>query len=236
MKSCEKVCAHCGTSYRVIPARLASSKFCSKKCKWDHHGWSSEPNTKCTQCGVMFHIKESQKNRFKRTHGFFCSNACVGLFRRTGVYNGSKNPNYRGKTKDYDGYPLREYPAACNAVGGFKRMKLHQAVCCEALGVDRIGGGLHVHHRDCDVRDSSPGNLCVMTISDHKWIHKQFGNATLWAHAHGKIETSELASWSDDPERASRLLDLTVSDQSADALGVVVDGYLKAYQLTATKE
>src|SRR5688500_10790752 len=124
-------CNQCGNEYYVIPSKLETSKYCSKKCKWETHGWSSEPNTTCTGCGKAYHVKESQKKRFKRTIGHFCSNLCFATHKRnSGVYDGNKNPNYR-KREEENGYPLREYTTAGSRVNGLRRMKLHQAVCCE---------------------------------------------------------------------------------------------------------
>tara|TARA_R110000803_G_scaffold91785_1_gene159302 strand:+ start:482 stop:1018 length:537 start_codon:yes stop_codon:yes gene_type:complete len=177
----------------------------------------------------MFHLKPFAKKRFKRTLGYFCSNTCVGEFKSKGCYDGNKNPNYKGRTEDSDGYTLREYVDCGSRVNGLKRMKLHQAICCEALGVVKIGQGLHVHHRDCDVKNNDPKNLVVLLISDHKWIHKQFGSATLWAHYHGKVKTEQLISWSDNKDRASRLIDLNVLSQKATSIGMINEGELSAH-------
>ena len=111
-------------------------------------------------------------------------------------------------------------------------MKLHQAICCEILGVNRIGSGLHVHHRDCDVRNNEAENLSILSVSDHRWLHKQFGNATLWAYFHGKVDKNSLISWSDDKGRADRLLDLSVLNQSISEIGVVMGGALVAISET----
>lgn len=105
-------------------------------------------------------------------------------------------------------------------------MKLHQAVCCEILGVQRIGNGLHVHHRDCDIMNNDPKNLAVLGASDHKWLHKQYGVATLWAFMKGKVGLEELISWSDDRSRAKRLLEIDVTMQNASEIGVAKDGEL----------
>lgn len=61
--------------------------------------------------------------------------------------------------------------------------------------------------------NNDPENLAVLTISDHKWLHKQFGVAVLWAFCRGRIESETLVAWSDDRERAKRLLPLNVRIQ-----------------------
>lgn len=227
-----KNCEQCGKEYNVIPARMSTSRYCSNACKFAMHGWSGEPNTECTHCKKMFHLKPSKRTTYKRVLGYFCSNVCAAENKRVS-YAGIKNPNYRGRTHDFDGYPVRIYPEQCVSLGGIRRMKIHQAVCCELLGVSAIGSGLHVHHRDCDVENNSPDNLSVLTISDHKWLHKQFGNATLWAHSKGMITTEFMASWSDDKERATTLLDACITNQSVEELGAVIDGKLCAHAACA---
>jgi hypothetical protein len=76
--------------------------------------------------------------------------------------------------------------------------------------------------------NNQPDNLCVLKISDHKWLHKQYGNATLWAHYHGKVSSEDLISWSDDKERARMLVDMSVVSQKIKDIGIVVDGKLIA--------
>lgn len=211
-------CLKCNEEYSVKASRLEASKFCSMKCKWDFNGWDSSPNTECSVCKKMFHLKPYAKKRFKRSLGFFCSNTCSGIAKKSS-YSGEKNPNYRGVTKDSDGYALRIYsPQSVTALGLVGRYKLHQAVCCEILGVSGLPKGAHVHHRDCDVLNNVAENLVVLTVSDHKWLHKQYGNATLWAYCHGKVGLDDMVSWSDDKERARKLIALSVKDQSIDRI------------------
>lgn len=74
---------------------------------------------------------------------------------------------------------------------------------------------MHIHHRDCNGLNNKAENLALMTISDHKWIHKQFGVATLAAIMRGDIDICVAASWSDDPIRAEALLFQDVVSQGA---------------------
>jgi hypothetical protein len=158
-------------------------------------------------------MKPSQLKRYPRTLGVFCSHACIAAGKRVG-YAGERNPNYKGKNTDSDGYRMY-VPSASHAHGG-KGMKLHQAVCCEVLGIEKMPRGVHIHHRDCDITNNTPENLVVLGVSDHKWLHKQFGVAVLWAYCRGKVALDDLLAWSDDPARAKRLLPLNVVAQAAD--------------------
>lgn len=209
------ICINCQSTYSVVTARKDSSKYCSKKCKWDFNKWSSNSNVKCTQCQLDFHLKPSHKSKYKRTHGYFCSVACYAKFKSLGVYNGAKNPNYRARTEDFDGYKLREYTSEVIGDNG-RRQKLHMAVCFSHFNIESIPKGFHIHHRDCNVHNNSPENLAILSISDHIWLHKQFGNATLWAMFHGKIEINTICEWSDNKQRASILLGKSILNQSID--------------------
>lgn len=215
--SAELICHNCNNAYKRKPSEVKGSKFCSNNCKWIFNNWSGEDNTECTECGKSFHMKESDKIRYSRKHGYFCSVACSGKYKSKGVYSGVKNPNYK-TGRDNRGI-IRLSVETCAFMGLKKGMRIHRAICCEHFGISNIPKGFHVHHRDCDVRNNSPENLVVLTVSDHKWLHKQFGNATLWAHFHGRVSTDDLASWSDDSERANRLLGLNVIMQDAGIFG-----------------
>jgi len=114
-------------------------------------------------------------------------------------YKGKNNPNFRGKQYDDDGYRINHYQKT-------GRIKEHHYVTFNALGIDKIPKGFCVHHRDCNIYENTPENLAMILQSDHRWIHKQFGNATLWAFCHNKVTYEELVSWSNDPERCKLLL------------------------------
>lgn len=201
----EKVCEICASSYF---SERSASKYCSKKC----YGKSikAKPNTVCTNCGIDFHMKESQKVKGSRTLGLFCSVKCSAES-KTKSYLGSKNPNNKNRNVDSDGY--RIYSPQNSLLLGSKKMKLHKALALEVLGIEDIPKGFHIHHRDCDVLNNETNNLAVLSISDHRWLHKQFGNATLWAYIHGKVLFEDLVSWSDDKDRAYRLLNISLENQ-----------------------
>lgn len=222
-------CAHCGSSFYAKPCINSEStpikrkaKFCSRKCKFEYHGWSNSDNQICTQCREPFHIKQSQVTRFSRSHGVFCSNVCYAKFKKV-AYLAENNPNHKGKNTDADGY--RKYVSSAGRLNGFTATKLHTAICAEIIGVKSIKG-FNIHHRDCNIENNEPENLVILENTDHRWLHKQFGVATLWAFMHGKIDINSLCEWSDDKERALRLLPLSVLNQTASEIGNVVDDCL----------
>lgn len=198
-------CLICGTEFSFCKSRENTAKFCSRECSGK--GATKPRNTRCCVCGVLISKKPSEVSKSKL--GLTCSYDCSGTLRKT-YYKGDKNPNYKGSGVDSDGYILT--PPASPA--GSVETRLHREVWRRVCNVDKIPRGIQVHHRDCDVTNNDPLNLVALTASDHKWIHKQYGNATLWAMCNGRIDPNEMISWSDNPSRAKRLLTLTSIAQS----------------------
>ena len=200
----EKKCLNpeCNKLFSVINSRKDSAKFCCKECA--NLNLTGKPNTICTECNKPFHLKESSKKRYKRTHGYFCSTKCVADFRKK-AYLGENNPNFRNTTHD-GGYLLSNLPK-------FGRIKLHHKVVFELLKIDKIPEKYCVHHRDCNINNNDEENLVLLTLSNHRWLHKNFGNATLWAYSQNKISLYELCDWCKNPEKAMRLLPLNIIKQ-----------------------
>lgn len=219
-----KICLICTKEFSV-PHWRENAKFCSADCRQE--SLKAHKNDKCDQCGAMFHIKESQRNRYKRRLGTFCSNLCLGEYKKI-AYTGDKNPNYKNKMKDSDGYLIWNKSSISGL--GILEKKLHRAVACESIGVIKISGDIHVHHRDCNILNNGVDNLSIMTPSDHKWLHKSFGNSVLWALYNGKIDVDTLCSWSTDPEKSKVLLTRTLSDGYPTNQMAIVDDVLQLIQ------
>lgn len=205
-------CKICEKEYVRFGKQSLTSKCCSSKCLGVLNKGIN--NTICTQCGKEYHLKESMKKRYKRTHGYFCSTNCISNFRKL-KYLGEENPNFRKQTTHENGYRLMYLPK----IG---RIKLHHKVVFETLNIDKLPKGYCVHHRDCNIENNSKENLVLLTNSDHRWIHKQFGNATLWAFINNKIDLKTLSQWSNDIEKTNMLLPLNILDQ----IGVFKQGEL----------
>lgn len=86
----EKKCPICGEKFKV-PHWRPNAKCCSKKCLGLY--LRAKPNTVCTQCGKEFHMKESQKTRYDRNHGYFCSQKCSSEYKKK-VMSGESNHQY----------------------------------------------------------------------------------------------------------------------------------------------
>lgn len=218
-------CKICNKEFKRFGKQVQIAKTCSYKCLGIYN--KGKNNTICTQCGKDFHIKESQKKRYKRTHGYFCSTTCVSNFRKN-KYLGKENPNFRIQvTRDTSGYKLTYLPK-------FGRIKLHHKVVFEILNINKIPNGFCVHHRDCNVDNNDPINLVVLSNSDHRWLHKQFGNATLWAFCNNKISLKELLQWTNNIEKAKILLPLNILDQKL--TGIVKQGELLETPITFSED
>jgi hypothetical protein len=198
MKLVQKIeveCKGCHKKEFVNPSRAIKYKYCSKFCMGICT--RKEHNVSCTECGKTFRQRPDRLKR-KRRLGFFCSYNCQGKYKQK-VYKGAGNPNYKAVFKDSDGYPLQYLPQ----IG---RVKEHRYIAITTLDIDNIPKGYHIHHRDCNVFNNNPDNLAILSISDHKWIHKQFGNATLWAFMNNKVSYNQLVEWSNDKEKCKLLL------------------------------
>lgn len=187
-------CIVCGKSVSVDSKRSRKWKTCSQECS-DKYNFSR--SKECPTCLKLFKIKPSHSYRRK-----YCSKQCQGLA-YTERYLGERNPNFKNK----------------NNVGGYEltykvgREFIHRLIVKEYLNLSCLPKGYQVHHRDCNRCNNKINNLVLLNNSDHRWLHKQYGNATLWAYYNNKISKSELVSWSDDMIKAQRLLDLTIENQ-----------------------
>lgn len=191
-------CLICNKEVDVCLSRAKKFKTCSKSCLAEY--FKAEKNTVCEYCKKEFHLKPYRKNR---TLNNFCSIDCFASWKSENQ-RGCNNPNYRNRLYDNDGKKILHLPS----VG---RVKEHRFVAETILG--EIPKGFHVHHRDCNPINNVSFNLVVLTNSDHRWLHKQYGNATLYAYYYELIDKKSLISWSNDKERAERLLDLNILNQ-----------------------
>lgn len=195
-----KICGICNKDF-TVPHWRPAAKFCSRPCRQE--SLKGDKDSKCTQCGHMFHMKKSQQKRYSRSLGTFCSNSCSAEFKKV-KYTGSENPNWKNKGTDSDGYLIWVKPSMTGI--GIEEKRLHRAVACEVIGVVKIDKMIHIHHRDCNILNNTPENLAIMNASEHKWLHKAFGNAVLYALSVGKTTIEELSSWCYEPNKAKELL------------------------------
>lgn len=198
-------CKTCGKNHKVSKSRETTYKTCSRECYSIYKKTLIPNNCVCTNCKKEFHLKPSQIKRYNRSMGIFCSMSCSTEFKKD-YYKGSNNPNFRGSQYDSDGYRINHYPK----VG---RVKEHRYVTEKFIG-RKIPSKFIIHHRDCNIYNNTPGNLSILSNSDHIWIHKQYGSATLYALETGKVTLNEVISWSNDKERATFILNANLCNQA----------------------
>lgn len=97
----------------------------------------------------------------------------------------------------------------------YGRIAEHKAVVFEVLDINTIPKNCQIHHRDCNPLNNMPENLVLLSNSDHRWLHHQFGNATLYAYYYGKVSLDALCDWSNNPSKARTLLNLNILQQAA---------------------
>lgn len=193
-------CKVCNKEVKVSGKRINTAKYCGYKCMGTD--LKKKPNKACNECGKPIFRKN---HRLKKHGNFFCNVACMALWKSKNSF-GTNNPNFRNKMYDYDGYRIIH----SEKIG---RISVHKLVTFEILNINNIPKGHHIHHRDCNHLNNDPNNLVILTLSDHRWLHAQFGSAVLWAFCNNKIDLETLISWSNDKERAQKLLPLTIYNQ-----------------------
>lgn len=134
-------CINCRKGFDVVPARLATAKFCSYKCrgKWrakhwlgeNHPRYQSGPRTlSCQHCGSKFSQRETEAiSEFRKRK--FCSMECAkhGQHRLTGEEHplfkpDSRRKNRRGKHGAWARAVISRDKARCQRCGA-KNVELH---------------------------------------------------------------------------------------------------------------
>ena len=188
-------CVICDNEFKRSGKQALTAKTCSRKCMGELY--KAKANTECTNCGESFHIKKSQKERYNRNLGFFCSKDCLNMY-KVNAYSGEGNHQYglkghlnssfkgdlieRKNHKNVDIYKYVGYEYEGNQKG---RVTLHRYLVQEnayLFGIDNfdlINGqhilkkGLDVHHIDHNHSNNDLDNLQVLTRSEHTSEHNK---------------------------------------------------------------
>jgi hypothetical protein len=194
-------CKICNKEFTRHGKQAKVAVCCSMKCLGEYK--KAPNNVLCLECNKSFHLKPKRMKRVK--NGNFCSIACFASWKSKNQFN-EHNPNFRNRMYDNDGYRIIHSDT-------YGREKMHIAVCKEILKVEKLPLKHHVHHRDANHLNNDPSNLVILSLSDHQWLHKQFGNATLWAYMNNKVSLETLGEWSNDKEKTFRILPLDIYQQ-----------------------
>lgn len=190
-----KVCENCGAEFSVISSRMETAKFCSRNCS--NEARKASNNVVCTQCGKPFHIKQSQIERYSRTHGIFCSRKCYSEFKKIAMLGennhqyglkGSLNASFKGFEIEHKNHNVvdiyvykPEHPYA-NESGRIVKHRLiveENYLLFDSNYFDNIDGWIvlkkkyQVHHIDGDHNNNDISNLTILTRSEHTSQHNQ---------------------------------------------------------------
>ncbi len=184
MAGVEKVCAVCGTVFRVPPCRAKSAKTCSMFCKgkiWTMVCAEALPQKKCKVCGSMFSYYPSHENR-----RHYCSPACGNKAKAlSNGRPGALNANWKGgEAKHSDGYLYRAadgHPFVhCGNYVLDHRLVMESWMreevpdhrfLVEVDGIKYLDPEIQVHHIDGNKRNNRRKNLLACTASSHLIMH-----------------------------------------------------------------
>ena len=182
-------CEFCGKEFRGSPSRSKAKHICcSKKCMSALIISRSALNCKCPICGKEFHLKPSLINKTKTN---CCSKECLRELKRF-TMAGEKNHQYGLKGDKNASWKSDSYIRL-----GYKKIRVldhpfrdsddfvpeHRLVAekyllteensIEINGKRYLKPELEVHHIDENKLNNSPGNLLVLTKSEHRTLHNK---------------------------------------------------------------
>lgn len=124
-------------------------------------------------------VKQNYSSEYRKTRK-------VNSYRKS--KQGDKNPmfnkfreshhNYIGDVSDGKGYLMRLKPDWYTGRKGCKHVFSHHVVVCEHLGMTQIPRGWCVHHCDENPHNNDFDNLVLLTMSDHRKLHRYLEGAT----------------------------------------------------------
>lgn len=159
------ICHHCNTAFDRPPSMVRSNKrqFCSKSCytAWQHTAEGFDTLSKIKQSRTVIRTCEQCRKQFRKPmsrvsagRGRFCSRACQRAFHAEGI--------------NADGYVRVFVRGHHRAINGYV---LQHIIVAEEKIRRRLEPGEVVHHIDGDKTNNHPGNLMVMTRSEHARLH-----------------------------------------------------------------
>lgn len=180
-------CEICGSEFKVPQCRAKTARFCGHECSVVGRAAAiSKPKVAvvCKHCGVTFF--DHQSHAGKRV---YCSTTCMEahsshIQAKVDRFTGERNWNWSGGISQHsDGYIYESCPEHPFASNGY--VFQHRLVAERHLRethpdspcLIRLGEQLYlspdfvVHHEDGDRKNNVPGNLQVMTNSDHISLH-----------------------------------------------------------------
>lgn len=157
----EKICAHCGRSYRIRASHADGSTYCSNACKDD--GRRTRPKNDprpCVVCGAVFMPSRAHGN------AQYCSKSCIWKATRGPEFNAriSRETVAARATKQ------RRTGKLAHTYIKFGGRHEHRVVAEKKLG-RALRRGEIVHHIDGNPKNNDPNNLMVITQRQHMIEH-----------------------------------------------------------------
>ncbi len=189
-----KECKICGKEFGY-PHWRKMVLYCSPECR--QVGITAKPNVCCTNCGSEFHLKKSQRERYERHMGTFCSRKCMYEYKKKwfrGENNhqyglkGDKNDSFKGEEIEKANHRLMEIrvysPGHPMADCAGRVLKHHLVVeenhlmfdpkyFEEANGRHILKRGFVLHHKDGNHSNNDVANLEIMTRGEHASYHNR---------------------------------------------------------------
>lgn len=175
-------CKECGKIEYVTPSRAKKYCTCSVEClsKYNAKRYSTKVPKICPHCKKEFFVKLSHAKR-----RVYCSKSCMTA-ELPQKYEGAKNPNYKGRTTNADGYLING------------KYTIHRETVMQVLGVDTLPKSLIVHHKDGDSHNNNPNNLILLDRKWHTWLHKNIGNYVFKALFNGQMSIQDVLNITPD--------------------------------------
>lgn len=207
-KRVEVQCKVCGKTEFVFPSRAKKYCTCSVEClsKYNAERYTTKVKKICPHCHQEFLVKKSHANR-----RVYCSTACrqAELPKKM---SGTGNPNYKGRTKNSDGYLINS------------KYTIHRETVMQILGVNQLPQSLIVHHKDGNKHNNNPHNLLLLPHKWHTWLHKNIGNYIFQALYAGKITVQDILNMT--PEQYKKQMEYMLNTDCTQQSAVLKQGEL----------
>lgn len=172
-KRIDKICVHCGITFKVIESRDKKAKFCSSSCRAKHLSPiinaknKKGKNVNCDNCGKEFYKKMSD---IKLNN--YCSVKCMGNhYSESGMFSGENSGTWNGGKIHYrgDNWSLQR-----------RRARERDNCTCQRCGIaeKEYGQELSVHHiipfimfNGDYLQANKIGNLVSVCEPCHRKIH-----------------------------------------------------------------
>lgn len=136
---------------------------CKQRNRNSYWSWRLYYERICSTCKEHFLARKSSADA-NPNWGRHCSNHCV-------PHPGKLNPNWKGGKRNHNGYV---YVSKLGHPNADKRGNLHESrLVASGMYGRPIADGEEVHHMNQDRADNRQFNLVILTIAEHRAVHKR---------------------------------------------------------------